>query len=104
MKSLPRWDLTPIYPGPESAEFLSDLELVRTKSAELELRLADEKSDLQANIEAFELILDHVENLGAYSNALVTTHTTNSVYLKALNQVEDLRVVLPKSDLPISTN
>ncbi len=94
MKSLPRWDLTPIYPGPESAEFLSDLELVRTKSAELELRLADEKSDLQANIEAFELILDHVENLGAYSNALVTTDTTNSVYLKALNQVEDLLLVL----------
>ena len=94
MKSLPRWDLTPIYPGPESPEFLADIELIRTKSAELEARLADEKSDLQTNIEAFELILDHMGNLGSYTHALVSTDTTNAVYLKAFNQVEDLLLVL----------
>ena len=94
MESLPRWDLRPIYPGPESAEFLADLEWVRTNITNLGTNLDDGTSDLQANIEAFELLLDYAENLGAYTNALVTTDTTNSVYLKALNQVEDLLVTL----------
>lgn len=94
MKTLPTWDLTPIYPGCDSKEFLSDLRIVVSESKALEESLGTDSSDLKANIERYELVLDYLENLNAYSCACLTTDTSNPLFLKAVSQVEEASLVV----------
>ncbi len=94
MSALPTWDLDPIYPGCTSKEFQHDLKWVVASSSELEANLADTKEDLKDLITTYELILDHLENLDAYSAACLTTDTANEEYMKAVSQTEEASLVV----------
>ncbi|ADY12635.1 M3 family oligoendopeptidase [Sphaerochaeta globosa] len=94
MTTLPAWDLTPIYPSCDSKEFSCDLETVATESKALEVNLQVVGSDLKQCIQHYELVLDYMENLHAYSSACLTTDTSNPLYLKAMSQVEEVSLVV----------
>ncbi len=94
MSVLPTWDLDPIYPGCTSKEFQHDLDWVVSSSKELETKLLEGKEDLQDLISFYELILDHLENLDAYSSACLTTDTSNEQYLRAVSQSEEASLVV----------
>ena len=89
MNTLPAWDLTPIYPGCDSKEFLEDLHTVVQASKALKADLEAGKADLKQSIERYESVLDYLENLNAYSSACLTTNTSNPLFLKAVSQVEE---------------
>jgi pepF/M3 family oligoendopeptidase len=94
MSLLPTWDLNPIYPGCESEEFLSDLKHMTEDAVALETHLGDERCDVGECISRYERILDYYENLQAYSSACLTTDTGNSVFLKAVGQVEQASLTI----------
>ena len=94
MATLPRWDLTPIYPACDSKQFLDDLEKVVELSHTLEEKLSLSSCDLTQTVYEYELILDYLENLNAYSTCCLTTDTSNPLYLKAVNQVEEKSLVV----------
>ncbi|MFA7128292.1 MAG: M3 family oligoendopeptidase [Sphaerochaeta sp.] len=94
MATLPRWDLTPIYPACDSKMFLDDLDKVVELSHRLEEKLSCPTCDLTATVHEYELILDYLENLNAYSTCCLTTDTSNPLYLKAVNQVEEKSLVV----------
>ncbi|MGH0054130.1 MAG: M3 family metallopeptidase, partial [Sphaerochaetaceae bacterium] len=94
MSTLPTWDLTPIYPGCTSKEFQDDLQWAITASKDLELMLGDSNEDLKDLLQKYEMILDYLENLDAYSSACLTTDTSNEEYLKAVAQTEEASLVV----------
>ena len=94
MTTLPTWDLTPIYPSCDSKEFLSDLETVATEAKALEESLQTDGSDIKQCIQHYELVLDYMENLHAYSSACLTTDTSNPLYLKAMSRVKETSLVV----------
>ncbi len=94
MSTLPVWDLDPIYPGCTSKKFLDDLQWVSNSSKDLEAKLSDASVDLQSLISEYELILDYLETLNAYSSACLTTDTGNAEYLKAVAQTEEAALLV----------
>ena len=89
MNTLVQWDLTPIYPASDSPEFLNDLAWVTQEAKSLEDALAKTDVDIKTIIERYELVLDYLENLQAYSAACLTTDTKNEHYLKAVSLTDD---------------
>ena len=75
--NLPHWDLTPIYKGVDTPDFISDLEKVVTLSSKL-------KSDIEAHKNLYDIVtaLNEIitiqSTLNSYANAILTTDTSNS--------------------------
>lgn len=86
--NLPHWDLTPIYAGVDKPDFLSDLESVVTLSKKL-------MSDIEAHKPLYDIITSLNEiitiqwTLNSYANAILTTDTSNGLYIKAVGSVEE---------------
>lgn len=86
--NLPHWDLTPIYKGVDTPDFISDLEKVVTLSSKL-------KSDIEAHKSLYDIVtaLNEIitiqSTLNSYANAILTTDTSNSSYIKAVGSVEE---------------
>lgn len=99
MSTIPRWDLSPIYPALESEEFQRDLKRVVSLSLELEHEIKSPNCDLVEAVHAYELILDYLENLSAYTTCLLTTDTANPAFLKAVNQVEEEALVVQRLEV-----
>ena len=87
-KNLPHWDLTPIYMGVDTPDFLEDIEKVVTLSNKL-------KSDVEEHKPLFDVItsLNEIITIGwtlnSYANAILTTDTSNGAYIKAVGSVEE---------------
>lgn len=88
MNDIGIWDLTPIYPGCDSKEFADDLKRVVDLAAQLTTQIASADSDVKTCIESYELMLDYLENIEAYSSACLSTDTGNPLYLNAVGKVE----------------
>ena len=99
MATLPRWDLSPIYPAADSSEFSTDLQKVVSLCQTLEQNLSSASFDLCQAIKDYELVLDYYENLDAYSSCCLTTDTANPVFLKAVNQVGDISLSVQHLDV-----
>lgn len=89
MNALPQWDLSPIYPGCESPQFIEDLSWVSKEAKLLEQDLGGGNGDLKNLLQRYELVLDYLENLEAYSAACLTTDTSNALYLRAVSQTDE---------------
>lgn len=94
-QTLPRWDLDPIYPGITSERFLSDLsrmgELADSVDAMLDdgaFRSDDFAGWFSAILSAYQEMLDYLETLDAYANAVLTTDTSDVAAMNGLNKVE----------------
>ena len=86
-EKLPHWDLSEIYPFPESAEFKADI-----------ARIKELKGIIIGNLESFSIkkiigLLNEsaslVSNVTSYASALLSTDTSNSTYLKAVGESEE---------------
>ncbi|MDT4761896.1 M3 family oligoendopeptidase [Sphaerochaeta sp. PS] len=99
MATIPRWDLNPIYPACDSEQFLHDLKKVVSLSHELEEAIQAPSCDIVQAVHSFELALDYLETLSAYSTCLLTTDTANPQYLKAVNQVEEESLVVQRLEV-----
>jgi len=99
MSTIPRWDLTPIYPALDSEQFTHDLKRVVSLSDNLEKELVSPSCNIMEAVHSYERILDYLENLSAYSSCLLTTETGNPVFLKAVNQVEEEALVVQRLEV-----
>jgi len=99
MTTIPRWDLSPIYPALNSEQFVHDLKEVVLLSNKLEKKLNTSSYDIVGSVHSYELILDYLENLSAYSSCLLTTETGNPAFLKAVNQVEQEALVVQRLEV-----
>ena len=99
MATIPRWDLTPIYPALNSEQFTQDLKKVVSLSNSLEKELLSSSCNIVEAVHSYELILDYLENLSAYSSCLLTTETGNPAFLKAVNQVEEEALVVQRLEV-----
>jgi len=91
MCSLPRWDLSPVYPSFDSAPYREDRRRLKEASerflALLEAPLTD-GAGLLALIRAFEEAANLEENLHAYAEAVYTTNTRDRRALEEINALE----------------
>ncbi|MCH3918707.1 MAG: M3 family oligoendopeptidase [Spirochaetia bacterium] len=90
---LPRWDLSPIYPSPESGEFLQAIKTCRSGCDEL-AELIGNEGQLEDVIGTYEKLCDTYETLDAYTYAGFSVATASSVWLSAMAKVDELGVVL----------
>lgn len=90
---LPRWDLSPIYPSVDSAEFEKDLDRIVELSKELERASSDKSRSLYDCIQILDEIGALVSNTGSYTYANLSTDTSNSSFIQALSKVEDAEIV-----------
>lgn len=102
-----RWDLTNVYPGPESDEFKAALAwCVREKDETLKLIENVDKKDFKNSlitiIKKCEGILDEFETIYAYTNCLVTVNTVDKVSINANNKAQEIYVGI--MDLLVSFN
>jgi len=99
MATIPRWDLTPIYPALSSEQFKADLKEVVLLANGLEKDLGSPSCNIEEAVYAYERILDYLENLSAYSSCLLSTETGNPDFLKAVNQVEQEALVVQRLEV-----
>jgi oligoendopeptidase F len=90
------WDLTPIYPGCESEEFLADRAAIHRLAAELEHYLTDSKCELAEAIGRYEAIVDLFVNLYAYASAVLSLDTSNEVALRAVSQADEASLAVER--------
>ena len=98
MNGLPRWDLSAIYPSPESKEFSSDIDHL----AEIGSRLISLSSSGGASLRELIDLKDRGDsiliNLSAYTEALLSTASDDPVYMKAASMSEDAAVRYQKAE------
>ncbi|GAB1483062.1 M3 family oligoendopeptidase [Treponema sp.] len=103
--SIPRWDLSSIYPSFDSPEYERDKTLLRDSSSRLlellSTELPSSESPLAERILAilslYEEAGDLAENLEAYASAIYTTDTRNARSLAEINTLEALSLPLGKA-------
>ena len=89
--------MTEIYPSPSSKEFIDDIKSVERMGREL-VSLIEEKKPLEELI-AFKDQCDAVLiTLDAYANALLSTDTENTEYIKAVGDVENAAVMYQQAE------
>ena len=101
MKIRSEWDLSPIYPGLESSQFIADLATVRREAEGLEAYLGREGCELNEVIDRYQAVLDRYVNLYAYASAVLTLDTANEVALRAIGQAEEVSLVVEKVNVTL---
>lgn len=91
-EKLPRWNMESIYPSCESEEFKRDIDRLYAISKELEEKSNDDCIPLLELMELDDLANAIATNLSAYAEALLSTDTSNSRYIKAVGDVEDASI------------
>jgi len=93
MEMLPRWNMDSIYKGPESEEFLNDIEKSKKLSEEL-VECARRKESILSLIEKADYIKALATTYSAYASALLTTDTQSPAFIKAVSLAEDGEVAV----------
>src|SRR5579884_3648271 len=104
---LPRWDMSVVYPGLESAEFQAGFTACVQGIEELEAlfddlgigveRAPSPRSDLQAleqSLSALNRVQDSVQTLSAYISSFVTTDSRNGLAQQRLSELSERLVRL----------
>ncbi|MEO0327401.1 MAG: M3 family oligoendopeptidase [Pseudomonadota bacterium] len=94
---LPVWILTDLYPGPESPEFLADLEYCAQKTKLFESRYSGklastmERSphDLAMAIAEYELLEERIGKIMSYASLLYAGETTNPEFTKLYGDTQE---------------
>ena len=85
-----RWDLSPIYPSVDSAEFNADLEKLKVLIAQFKEKLEKGTSSIAELVELDNEVSDISETLGSFCECNVSVNTTDKAAVNALNKVEEL--------------
>ena len=100
-KTLPCWDLSPVFSSPDGDDFRQALSSVSDLCSSLSSRLANGCS-IASVLDDYNRLLATYETLGAYSSCLLTTDTTCEAYLKAVTDVETEHLLGIPAGTPIS--
>ncbi len=99
----PVWDLTPIYPGFGSREYLSAKEELARLCAAYEAHVAasfgDFKAWLTASLDYMEKAGGLSETLGAYTYASYSVDTRDKTATAELNAIDELSLPLKRADV-----
>lgn len=85
-----RWDLSPIYPSVDSAEFNADLEKLKVLIAQFKEKLEKGTSSIAELVELDNEVSDISETLGSFCECNVSVNTTDKAAVNALNKVDEL--------------
>lgn len=96
-KKLPRWDLTSIFTSTSGDDYKAALASVPESAERLKEQIAA-KAPLKDILSTYERLSATITTLSAYTSALMSTDTSNSVYLKAVNEVEGLSVTAAEAE------
>lgn len=88
MEKLPKWNLSSIYKEPLSEEFLSDTEKSKVLAKEL-VEAAKRKDSILSLIERADYLKALVTTYSAYASALLSTDTSNPMYIKSVSLAEE---------------
>ena len=97
-RKLPHWDMTGIYPSPDSKEFLDDIALLGRigdeiiSETEKEFPSAERLINLKDKGDSLEITLT------AYTDALISADSENPVLLRASALAEDASIRYDKAD------
>ncbi|MDR2632714.1 MAG: M3 family oligoendopeptidase [Treponema sp.] len=96
--TVPRWDLSPIYPSFDAPQYARDKALLHQRIQALLKRLEEPLSPegLLALIHAYEDAAGLAENLSAYAQAIYTTDTQDAKALGEINALEAAGLPLEK--------
>lgn len=102
--TLPRWDMSVVFPGLDSPEFANGLAGAKRLVAELRVLFDErfvERSDEPVDAEVFDEVttrlnatLEVIELLGAYTEAFVATDSRDVTAQARLSELESTRVLL----------
>ena len=92
-RTLPSWDLSPIFSSVEGEDFRSALESIDAFCGSLKAAL-DAQLPLRDAVDILDSLTATYETLYAYTSALVSTDTLNAAWLKALGDVEAKSVAI----------
>ena len=84
-QTLPVWDLSDLYPAPDSAKLLADLDQADAAAKAFKDRYAGKLSsstgeEFAAAITEYERIEEVLGRIGSYAQLLFSSDNTNSVY------------------------
>jgi len=85
-----RWDMTPVYPAPDSAEFQKDLNKLREILQKFQQTVVSKDVNLAELIQLNEQIGDLFTTMRVYAECLVYADTSDKKAVAALNRVEAL--------------
>ena len=85
-----RWDLSPIYPSVDSAEFNADLEKLKVLITQFKEKLEKGDSSIAELVELDNEVSDISETLGSFCECNVSVNTTDKAAVNALNKVDEL--------------
>ena len=98
IKKLPEWDMSDIYPSPDSERFHDDIRRVREIGDEIIEHCSDPHFPLLSLIKLKDEGDALIVTLTAYTEALLETDSENKAYLKALNESEEISVFYDKAE------
>ncbi len=93
MTELPRWNMETIYPSADSEEFSSDIERVKETASLLQKKAEDPSVSIKELIDIRDRGASLLINVSAYAEALLSTDSDNSVFLRAVSRAEDAAVI-----------
>lgn len=94
--ALPHWDLSPIYPSVTSDEFRSALSSLSVLSDKLRGQIKA-ASPLYEVIQTINTLESTYVTLSAYTSCLLSTDTSNGVYIKAASDVENASLAVDEA-------
>lgn len=93
-----QWNLTNIYPAPDSAEFEADLAKLAGWMKALCADIQNGTAELAGLIDAMNRIRDLYETMESYTECIVTANTTDKTGVNALNRFEELGMARAAAD------
>jgi pepF/M3 family oligoendopeptidase len=112
----PRWDLSNVYPGLDSSEFITDLNAVPAQIEQLETYFNEHVSNLTAKsdpqtltmaierlLDQFNQLMEHIWTISAYLQSFVTTDSYNQEARKLLSQFEQTDVRADKLSVRVES-
>ncbi|WP_350335208.1 M3 family oligoendopeptidase [Coralliovum pocilloporae] len=97
LSNLPEWDLTDLYPSPDSDAVQSDIAAALANceafadryKGKLQVMTGDKADDLAAAIADFERLEDQLGKLASYASLLYASDTTNPVHAKFYGDIQE---------------
>ncbi len=87
MERLPKWNMDSIYKGPDSKEFLDDIEKSKKLSEEL-IECAKRRESIASLIERADYLKALAATYYSYASALLTTDTQSPQFIRAVSLAE----------------